>query len=681
LFFFQNLFRFKFDSDAQKEEIKKIAVKNIKDQVFPSSEQLTSSLEDLGEAVFHETNSEIAKTSSIRKDELYEEMQEVTSSLEDIIARVCEKISPSSVNFVNYGFSILNIKKCIISNSEEFILSNNNYMELIRDVLNQDSIYISNNIGKLNLSRQDKIEIARIIVDRFPTQVLILLKKENNLDKEDIIELAKLAVSKNGEFFFQQFSKFLMSSYFSISNEEITEIKKIAINSLRNEILHQSIKQDTRYNSLIEKLFTYRNDEIRQYLIGSLKTIQDGVKFKKFYEILVDENFITPRLLPAIMPAIWMSQVEIDVEEYVTKIFSFFKKNRDALKDRNNPIMQTFLRAVISLDQSREILPIQKIKLLVASCDSLNFITNLSMITSLCKRRDWKGLASLPCEDLPNELLERFRVVFSAGLSDGLTLEFLDRYFELNQSMRIPMGLETYYSEILRLRNLEINKTFVRFLRDIITGDFKENRYLLVDNIHLQKIKEDYPDIFDKWKEFTFLEALSEGRELKYTIDWQDLFLSGSEVLDSCQRIDGDPFLNQSLLAYCLDGKNGMLAIKDDNGKLLVRAFLRLLWDGEKPALFLDRFYPHACTVEEKTKMIEVAITCAKKLGCKLFTKKDPYQREDLYPVTPGIKLSGLGGPCPMEYVDASEGMDGRSFENGIFTITSVAEIPLGERL
>jgi hypothetical protein len=47
-------------------------------------------------------------------------------------------------------------------------------------------------------------------------------------------------------------------------------------------------------------------------------------------------------------------------------------------------------------------------------------------------------------------------------------------------------------------------------------------------------------------------------------------------------------------LAYCLDGKNTMIAVKDDEtGKTLARGMFRLLWNPnhKKPVLFLDRIY------------------------------------------------------------------------------------------
>jgi len=50
--------------------------------------------------------------------------------------------------------------------------------------------------------------------------------------------------------------------------------------------------------------------------------------------------------------------------------------------------------------------------------------------------------------------------------------------------------------------------------------------------------------------------------------------------------------LNKMSYSYLIDGKNRLLAIKDDKGHIKARSIIRLLWDGEKPVLFLEKIYP-----------------------------------------------------------------------------------------
>lgn len=156
------------------------------------------------------------------------------------------------------------------------------------------------------------------------------------------------------------------------------------------------------------------------------------------------------------------------------------------------------------------------------------------------------------------------------------------------------------------------------------------------------------------------------------TDDWQDLFLSGTEVLGSCQRIDGDPFLNVCLMAYVLDGKNRLLAIKDPKNKsILARCIFRLLWDpkNHRPVLFQERIYPFSCPQEYKNLLNLLADTRAKDLGLELFTIN---QRDNLNEDRV-VSLQSLGSCSPYEYADASSGV----IKDGIFTIPKAKAVTI----
>ncbi|QYF49377.1 hypothetical protein RHABOEDO_001707 [Candidatus Rhabdochlamydia oedothoracis] len=154
------------------------------------------------------------------------------------------------------------------------------------------------------------------------------------------------------------------------------------------------------------------------------------------------------------------------------------------------------------------------------------------------------------------------------------------------------------------------------------------------------------------------------------TDDWQDLFLSGTEVLGSCQRIDGIPSLNVCLMAYVLDGKNRLLAIKDlASGKILARCILRLLWDPKEntPVLFQERIYPFSAPEYEKL-LNSLANTRAKALGLELYTLN---QRDDLSDKK--SSLESLGSCSPYEYADASSGV----MKDGEFIILEAKAVAL----
>ncbi|VHO02610.1 hypothetical protein [Candidatus Rhabdochlamydia sp. T3358] len=149
--------------------------------------------------------------------------------------------------------------------------------------------------------------------------------------------------------------------------------------------------------------------------------------------------------------------------------------------------------------------------------------------------------------------------------------------------------------------------------------------------------------------------------------DWQDLFLSGTEVLGSCQRIDEDPSFNVCLMAYVLDGKNRILCIKDPlTGKILARCIFRLLFKDDQLVLFQERIYPSPCDYEELLN--ELAETRARELGLELFTCNTQGNLS-----SEKFTLESKGSCSPYEYVDAS--FEGKT--KGVFRIHKAKKVPL----
>jgi hypothetical protein len=142
--------------------------------------------------------------------------------------------------------------------------------------------------------------------------------------------------------------------------------------------------------------------------------------------------------------------------------------------------------------------------------------------------------------------------------------------------------------------------------------------------------------------------------ELVDSDDWEDLFLCGTEVLGSCQRIDGDPEFNSCLMGYVLDGKIRILGIKNKEGRILARSIFKLLLDKEnRPVLFLEPTYPNP--VGSEAKLIrEFAQDRALKLGLPIYEHDNE-----------GEPLHSEGNPAPFEYEDGGIGVT-----NGSYTIS-----------
>ena len=142
------------------------------------------------------------------------------------------------------------------------------------------------------------------------------------------------------------------------------------------------------------------------------------------------------------------------------------------------------------------------------------------------------------------------------------------------------------------------------------------------------------------------------GWKIVDTDDPQDLLLCGTDIEGSCQRVDGNPDLNKCLLAYMMDGKNRMLAIKNKKGVLVARCILRILWDrkNNRPVLFQERIYPQVIDAPFVKALNDMAKKRAIDLGLDLLTKANG---KTIVPEYDGI-VESLGGPAPFEYVDAA---------------------------
>jgi ankyrin repeat protein len=131
-----------------------------------------------------------------------------------------------------------------------------------------------------------------------------------------------------------------------------------------------------------------------------------------------------------------------------------------------------------------------------------------------------------------------------------------------------------------------------------------------------------------------------------------DLFLCGTEVLGSCQRVDGDPHLNQCLMGYVLDGKSRLLAIKDpETNRIVARAMIKILVDSrDRPQLFFERVYGNAKFGKE---LLAFAKQKAENLGVALFKYS-----------AAGETLYSRGNFVNIEYEDGGVGIT-----NGIFEL------------
>ena len=113
-----------------------------------------------------------------------------------------------------------------------------------------------------------------------------------------------------------------------------------------------------------------------------------------------------------------------------------------------------------------------------------------------------------------------------------------------------------------------------------------------------------------------------------------------------------------------------MVAVKAEDGKILARSMLRLLWDKteSKPVLFLDRLYPNSCPKEREAAIRSAASQCARELGLELFIQGAAGSS------TRKI-IESLGSFCSYEYADGSDGV----IPGGVFTIRNGQKVTEGK--
>lgn len=249
--------------------------------------------------------------------------------------------------------------------------------------------------------------------------------------------------------------------------------------------------------------------------------------------------------------------------------------------------------------------------------------------------------------DLRSWMIETFFVKKLAGeLSFSASL--------LTESPRVTHGknrLEQILMSLFDAKTSKEQKNFLKMLAEEVSKDPKLSPAL---NEEIHNIIKDLDQ-----KRFV----------VKITDDPEDLFLSGTEIVGSCQGISADPSKNKALLGTCMDGKIQIVEIKDEaSEKMVARSFLKLLFHEGKPVLLLERFYPFNISPEFKNALLSMARERAKELGIDLHVGGQVYVYE-------GPVLKSLGSPSPWEYVDSSLVVGNNYCTKGVYEIYAKKDV------
>ncbi|MBM3207421.1 MAG: hypothetical protein FJZ57_02290 [Chlamydiae bacterium] len=422
----------------------------------------------------------------------------------------------------------------------------------------------------------------------------------------------------------------------------------------------------------------YRGESISLVLLQKLcRSLEQPSFFTVYKQMACSKGkYIIHKILPSIIPSMWMAKAHYDplYSSTYDPIRLFITRKRVEFRDVNNPLMSNFLIACQAIDETWGFTPQDKLILLAKICSVdledqpiQKIINLLNKVMFICKMGEGKTLRNLP-GDFHEEVSKIHNKLFSDVVlgGDRTVEDSLARYQSTFLSSRYPLCLEVFLSVIRNLQDIELNRVVSTFVFSVLQNTLQEERFNTENNIHLAFIQNKSPQVFEKWKmlpsekSFFFSGNDNPGKIGLYS-DWEDLFLCGTEVEGSCLRIDGSPEYNKALIAYCIDGKNALIAIKDPEGRLLCRAIFKILWDKENniPVVFMETVYPMKISKQLKESLIKYAHEKAIECGCDLLvylSVKEELKENIRFDLYKG-KVVSFKGPCPYEYSDSTGGI------------------------
>ncbi len=307
-----------------------------------------------------------------------------------------------------------------------------------------------------------------------------------------------------------------------------------------------------------------------------------------------------------------------------------------------------------------------------AQLQTLDTARDLSTILS-CNRSDLLQQHDVrDADSLRVQAGEAFKSVVPMPMVDDFMMHYLRTFGKYRQSN----ALQIYVARLATA--LRQDGKFHRVLESlgahvfsVFMGTYTQERYDHTKNPHLEILHKYDPTLLQKWQKNPEAKQLGEYT-IHETDDPQDILLCGTEVMGSCQKVDGDPLMNQGLVGYLQNGQTRLLAIKDAGGRIIARRLIRLLWDekGERPVLFLEKLYSNIVDPTLDKALIEQATQTAKLLNCPLTSLGLPSPEYGDYP----SPLQSVGALAPCEYIDGAGGL-----KEGPYTIHVAQLLPQEE--
>ena len=235
---------------------------------------------------------------------------------------------------------------------------------------------------------------------------------------------------------------------------------------------------------------------------------------------------------------------------------------------------------------------------------------------------------------------------------------------EVVNKLKLVSGHRLSEEKIVQRDTLLLQKQLLEIMQN---PDDIKNKLNVLKGIKIKGLDEAlspfYKDIEDAIK---LIDSSDPSEQETYKVidsdEPNDFLLMGTEVLNSCQNVNGSASLNVGVLGYALDGKHRLALVCDPSGKIVARSVLRLLIDAHgKPVIFQERMYVADANPEYLTLLRKMALKKAKDLGVPLVVSPTDFEKEQAKPYPCALKAKDK--PVPFEYVDALSGLQSGPYQ------------------
>lgn len=415
---------------------------------------------------------------------------------------------------------------------------------------------------------------------------------------------------------------------------------------------------------------------------------QDRLRQQAFEEAKCD--------LEAISTAAFQAMIPIpDTAHFATKFASSFGKQREA-----NSLL-TYASRIAEFPDTREDLGAFVHQVVEGTFHSQRYAAGRSKHLDALYKRDKTLAGKLPdlCEDMGQLPVKEAQSSSSSSQAASFPLDrhemrkrFVDnKHMDLRRfpilaaclsgnrsASNVESDLAKVKAALLdeKAKDLEIKLEEVRFQQLLVSVGFPRNpqaqpsslkkalasaRKLSQLSAGVGEMENDLVAAMESLRQMNNRRVLDD-LEVSLSDDFWDLFRIGSDVKDSCQRVDGQGAYNRCLMGYILDGKDIPIVVKKRGSDTIVaRRLLRIEWNRSRrrPALYLERLYSNYPFKEIDDAIHRMAVKVSEHLHYTLYSDHGIRDSRST--------LESLGSAADVVYSDAVSGVTNGIYEfNGI---------------